>query len=723
MPNLDVEIKLKERFHAIYEAGNRLKDYLNDNKIKRGEPLSVDHGLNIFKLINQIDRLRLNVTSLCVYIKSNPHQFTPKTHETNHAIMATFEAIDEHWIIPYEIRTLNALICYLVLRENTSKPHAFMAALEPDNEPSMMDFIKSIEKQEVLPIKKKTKALLRLQSAIIEVMSIKRRKRKAWINTYEVVQEMYHRVDHDVKKNVQDHAKAEYEEMLKLHHHFMRWINFNERVLKLTERNINELSANLDVSNNEKAKLCQMVMRGLGVAALTPVFMGGFLDPAITLIDRIIQIILLRQGIVDINLQQDHIYKLTGLVPDANKKTYKKAYETLMRETRYDRFERYKRYLEYKISTLSKTKALSEPMSNQSTIWGGFTPDEILRALRMKTIEASHYDDPNVNLPLPEKDTSLIAAMTKPLNTMVSEIFEPLKLQYGDKQRLEGLHTLLDRIEFNDDIAGPEGHNHQRENSLIATLSNHLEIHLIVKYLVEETRYFGGESANYPLIDNKRDIRDDDYSFGVKPDNTCIRELVMVLIKRIIRTNNDGLKRVLGLDPLQTEEEQIKNNLLVGWTIMSSAEYHFHRILRSFFNIAPADPGIDHQKRRQMIYSIIEEYYYCNIGELMQRHLIEFANYNGITLTKPSHHPDSRGNFIAPIWISEDSLGKVIHAKTQPFIDQATVRRKLCHLYFEIGTSYKVKRDLIRETSHERSQEISEMEEELKKPRYNFNDS
>jgi hypothetical protein len=640
-----------------------------------------------------------------------------------------FHEFDKQWINPYEEQARDALFRYLIVRKNHPVRLGFMAERRVNHALTREELIKRIASHEVIPISRVSETKTRCKKIISMIVEKKRRERKLWKTTFELAQARFKAVDLAVKEQVRDCATEEYESLHRLHQHIMRWLDMCERVIRVYEKNITELSENMDLVGNQNARLAQMLIRAVGIGLLTPLFMGGFLDPAIEVVDKIVQTILLRKGVVDLNLDQSHVYHMTGLLPDANKTTYIDAYRKLKSETIYQSFQRYRHCLNHKIGTLSKTRELADLMADHSTLWNGYTPDQIIRALRIHVIEKSHFQNPGEETIIPEKASNLISHTAEPLKAIVKKLFEPIKSQYGDKKKLEGIHALLDKIEFDSDRAGTEAHNGQRENAFVLSQSNHMEIHLIVKFLVEETKYFGGTSAFRPLMNGRRDIRPDDNQFGLEPDSEVIRELIMAMIKRIMRTDNDRLKKILDLDPLQTEEDQIKNCLLVGWTGLSTFNFN----VKHYTNLAvhktgivgkyqPIKPEGDHQRRRKMIWAILREYYETDIGDLLQRKTIDFAHFHGIDFARPEHAPDKDGIFIAPKWASEDELKSEIDTQTKPFVQQATQLKKMCLFYHDLGNVYRNKKLLVADVQKEIGLEKIEHEHEQKRKKHELKD-
>jgi len=391
---------------------------------------------------------------------------------------------------------------------------------------------------------------------------------------------------------------------------------------------------------------------------------------------------------------------MTGFLPDPNKRTYRDAYNKLSNETFYEKIERYKKYLQHKINTLSETRELCDMMSDDSSLWGEYTADQIIHAHLMQKLDVGHYEKSNIRLKQPEYENAPISAMVKPFEAMIKNAFSPMQTQYGNKENLKALCHFIDKITFDDSRQGPESHRHFQNNALVIMMSTHVEIFIIVKYLVENSVYFG-VNAHYPQLRN-------DLAFGFKADDTSTAELVSTLLKRLIRIDNPALKKILELDASnRTENKLIKNNPLIKSSATETANFRASNLFKGCLFSYQYKPSENHKKRQQMIKAIIDEYYHQDISQLLQKQIVRFAKDHGVNLSLNSKHADESAAMIEPKWLSTNDLKDHVNEQITPFIMQAEDQKELREHYGKHGLTYYKNMMLVTEASNVRAIELT----------------
>lgn len=718
--NAALSKKFKLWFTEIYTLGDELKAYLISQDIKPGQVLSVEQALVIMGYINKVDGLRLKISKACDIARKKPELFSEGAVELSHAIGDAFKIVDEQLVNKYEKEAYEGLEKYIESRKAIQDPLGFDGEMKVDGVATTKQLIEQLKKPAHKTIDKRYLARARWDMAIAAVLEANNKKDTTWADNYETVKNYYERVDAQVKTQIRDNVQDEYHALIKLHEHFMKWLNIFEEVMHATEDDIRTLAGNLDDSANKKARMFQMLMRASASAALAPLFLSGFIDPALAIVNDIIMKVQLAKGELELNLSAQTIFNMTGFLPDPNKTTYKDAYKQLMSETIYDKINRYKKYLQHKIDSLSETAEFADMMADESTVWGNHHPDEIIRAHRVAIIEGGHYAYSEVKLSQPENENSLINAMVKPFNKMIDETFAPMKSQYGTKENLKSLHMLLDQVSFDDKKAGPESNNQQQETSLIKYLSSHLIIYFMVKFLVENSTYFGGKDHDQQLQHARRDLSETDDSYGLKADDATIEELVLALVKRIALTDNEALKSLLEIDTTQPVKDQVKTCLLTQSSYYSTARYRFNHCGSGCFFSSPYEPTNDHKKRRTMIQAIVSEYYNQDISEILQRYTVKFAQKLGITLGDPSHDNPNRDRIIDAKWISEKDIKEMVNEKVKPFINETEENKITRSVVGSGGLSYYRKARLMIDAQNLRAVETSTEQAESKKKKIRF---
>lgn len=718
--NYSLGSQIEKWLVEIYEEGNAFKAIIEYRHIKENEALMIDDAIAIMKKINRIAALRIQVTTALIYVKNHPHIAPDTAQNTTKTIGKALRMIEENQCDRYEKMARATIEDYIDKQKRIRKPLGYHGILKVDPVPNHEELLEMLGQSKPISLDRRYKTRVRWKSAIAKVIERNRIKNDTWKHAYETVETYYQRVDAQVKNNIRAYAHDQYDILMKQHECFMKWLELFEDAMTEAEKNAKELYNNLDKTANRNTKIAFMLIRASASAALSPLFLNNFIDPTLMLFNGAIEKLQIHKGNISLNLSQSQaLYQLTGYIPDPNSQTYIHAYEKLSKETIYEKIQRYKKYLQHKIDGLSKSADLADLMSPDSTLWSPFTPDQIIAAHRMKLINDSHYDKGISTIAEPENENTLINEMTKSLEATLNEIFKPLQEQYGSKESWKAIHQLIDKIEFNESRIGPDSHNQNLDRSLVSELSNQIEIYFIVKYLSENTQYFGGDTQGNKLYRGHYDTTKVDYSVGKRPDDLACNHLIGALLKRIIKTDAKELKKILLLSDDLPENQQLKDHPLLRSAAHSLSGYgksFLEKTCPKFFG--PAAPSQRHIKRQQMIGAIVNAYYNQDLGVLLQNQLIRFGKSHGIQINVPSSNHESTHLVPIPKWISDDELKTTCNARLSPYIQQADGHSQLKDEQGKAGLFYYRNSTLIGNAINYRTSEITDQLEKSRRIRF-----
>lgn len=710
--NYALEAQFEKWFLEIYQEGNELKAYILNEKIQQDKELTIDQAIMIMRKINRITALQIQVTRATLYAKEHPNIGRPQMQETIRSMCKALKMIEKKYCEPFEILARNKIDEYINIQNSQREPLGYEGLLKANRMPTKEQILNRLNNEkETSEISRSYIARKRWQNAMAQVIDRNRSRADRWRETYEIVETYYRRVDDEVKSNVRAYAHEQFRILNKQHECFMKWLNLFESAMILAEKNAKELYKNLDVTANRNSKIAWMLLRASASAALTPILLNNFIDPTLAIFNTVIQQLEISKGNIELNLNQTQaLYKLTGFLPDPNGKTYITAYEKLAQETIYEKIERYKKYLQHKINALSKSAEVANIMAEDSKIWGDHTPDEIIAAQRMKIIDDSSYDKSIGTLSKPENENMLINEISKSFLETVKEIFQPLQEQYGSKESWNAIHELIDKIQFDETRVGPDSHNQFLDNSLVKALANQIEIYFIVKYLVENTRYFGGSSHNDKLYRGHFEPDTDDFSFGYRPDDVPCNHLISALIKRLLQIDDDALKQKLNLIHKDVSENDIiRHHPLVYSDYASYADTTQNTLSKACPCLfSPSAPSLKHIKRQEMISEIINVYYNQDLSIFLQHELIRFGKSHDIHLTPPSSHQNDTHIIPESNWMSDAQLRELSTEKTKSYIEQTDNAREVSAHHGKLGLLYYRSNQKTNEATMLRSKEVNE---------------
>ncbi len=682
--NFYIASKIESWLIEVYELGNGFKAYEVREKLRPGSPLTVAQAAEIMKRIIQVDDLNIQLRRACNYIQQTPDNATAEMRETVVNINKVFMIIENSLCNHYEATARKTLELYLKNKKEERRVYGFGEKIEAQKDLEKKEIVGKLLGRAPAPLNRHHIAMTRWKIAIGKVIEKNKAKNQSWELLHNTVENYYQRVDDEVKNQIQLNCKAQHEILMKRHNALMTWLDLYEAAIISSEAGLNKLFTSIDMSENQKREIIRNLLRVSISAAVTPLVFK-VLDPVLAGIGGILKQINTTKGELELEAsQQNAIYQMTGFLPDKNTNQYKNAYQSLANESMYDSITRYKKYLNHKINSLSVVNELGNMMGADAKLWGRHTPDQIIRAHRMAILDHAAYRHPRVPLLNPENENALIHGMMKDFDTMILSVYRPLQAQYGSDESLESMHELIDKINFETGVEGKSAQNKNRENALVKALSNEIEISLIVKYLVQNTRYFGCSTYNRQLYHDYLHLGPNDPEVGDYPDDAPCMSLVTALLDRIHRSENAGLKYILKIDKEGPHQGYFDSHPLLCYRITNGIKSLYH---------AYADPGkYDSFKRRQaMIKAIIQHYFNRDMNENLQRIVVQFAKSHEVEITSGNKHPYDENNLPVQHWLSDEESKRTVFEATKPFIEMTDRRNQMS--YFWSGACYSYARN------------------------------
>lgn len=705
--NYALNAQLDEWFIQIYESGNAFKKYLSRQKIESANSLTVDQSIEIIRRCNKVNALRLLVTRATNYIEEHQEQVKKEMSDKAQAIGQELTVLNTLYA-PFEQAARNTIEKYIDIKNKEGRTLGYMDEMKPSDLPTREQLIEQLSNPGPIPMDSRYKSVAKLKGAVATIIEKNRRKNDAWKETYQTVQLYYRRVDQEVKSNVHSYAQAEFRILERQHEDYMKWLNVFEAAMVVAQKNSDTLFKNVDNAANWRAKMGFMLAHGCADLITSPLGLNSFIDVGVAAVNQLIHKIELSKGKVELDAKQSKkLFSITGILPDPNSKTYEKAYEQLAKETIYDKISRHKKYLMHKMDSLSLPAALADMMSDDSKLWGGYTPDQIIAAQRMETIDQGQYNKSDLMAAKSEIERYLIDNISSKFNTSVKAMFQPLQDQYGNKESWRGIHQLIDRIEFNGTRTGADSHNQYMDNTLVKTLSNEIEIYFIVKYLHENTRYFGGSNYKNKFHRGYASPNHNDFGFGHRPDNIACDYLVDALLKRLIKSKNTALKEKLGIATKLPEAQLLKCHPLKKPSFLTFKAYGRNLFeMRWPYLFSSSQPSPLHQNRQNMIQAITDTYMQKDLGELLQEQLVDFGKQNGIQIEPHLREEKKLSTQLESHWLSDADLDTTTEQKITPYVERAD-KNKASGLFFgRQGLAYYRNAKMIDEATQHRANDI-----------------
>jgi hypothetical protein len=697
-PELSIELWLELWFKELYELYNETKSYILSQTITQNSDLTPEQAMRLLKDIMAIDQIRIKAVRASAYLKNEPQIKPDSLRDTIKGLGEAFKIIDDQLCNPYEHKARAVVQRYAEEQKQQRKTLNYdgRPAKIPQDKMMLINQLADPKPMILNTEYRKQIAWKKLKNIYVE----KHRKRcLLWNDTLERMELYYKSVNREVKIRVDKVIKDEHDALIKLHESRLKTLDLHESAIKDSEESMRYLFSSIDMAEQQKDQTLRQLLR-IGITVGIAPWMFFLIDPLMMSMGGVIQRMALNKTELEVQIvQQNLIYQMTGLFPEFVHTSYAEACRKLSNESYYDSIGRNKKFLEHKINPISPIKRLTEIMSENSRYWAEFTVDKILDALRMQIMNEAHYKHPGNKLTQPEHKDSLVNAMVKPLEAMVKELFKPLKEQYGNKSALECMQTIIERINFNETVAGSASHNQYKNSELVKSMSNEAQIHFLVKHLVQSMKYFGCTTFNQQLHHDHVTFKDNDYELGSYPDDGPCRTLVKALLTRIAQSYNHSLKEKLGLNRSGDIMTLVDNHPLTAHFITNMATGVLHHYTNKEVN--------HFLQRRAMIRAIIQEYFQPDLHARMQNIVIDYAKKHRI-------YPDEQIakaedlNKTKPNWLSDNETEALIAKSLSPLIEQVRTHQKVNGYIASTSHNHFVNEKLYTEATVEKAYEEEE---------------